>query len=840
MKLLQSEVNVEPGRAPDRGDRPEGWVGRGSAIFEIHNTGQRINGYNVKVECSNPYWNPNWVQLESIGAEGDNAEMAEYPDRFDAGYRTMTVHLNKGARRRFFIKFNVPKRSECRSGVYTFRIVIERLIDEVDANQPEKFVRLPGKLIVRPFLSYEVEYRPSDRRVGWIKRKGRYDLTIKNTGNDWLYVDISKGKPRDVSVRTNTSRISIAPPEPNAPSERTVPVVAGTRLKTFRGTAVGQALPLGLSVVAAPTVPELPEDADQGGGAKVDAAVVARENQGSLEIAEPATLTYYPPLPATLAGCAGQIVRNFKGLVVGAFLLLMMATMTMLVVNMVAGKFEPRLEVIGDKVFLRGVGLGYSKLTFDSGDSVDLRAVSTPMTPRSRNKVQSPADLRPTKTQFWDFADKQWPLDPNQFGLKGNVLVKKITIARDWLIFDRWLNPPKTLTLPEPGLRVGSGPFERSGPLVDGSNAPGEVLISAKTMRELGDVTQFRESGSGRPVPMSKTATGDCIVNLAGFDGAVTLQAKGKNSDFVTVGTILVDKSKSPKPQIGGTIPRAPLTPGDSITITGIHFGNEQGSVEINGENSPGVESWKAGQIRVSLPSDVSKFTFKVVTSAGVSSDPVTVPARSNVDPSSNDGEDPEQPPIVNVDFPGGTVPSVNNENDWSYTYLLQLVSYKKDSVEYTDAWKRLQDYKKSRNTLDRIIYTTAAYFVGDKMNGYSPNLRTTVEYQVAMGQACVGVKLFRDEEAGKEATMDDLSWKEWFGDSGYALERMEQALAEKPRRRYLCGAEPWIVLAALCHLNRDDAGARKNLATAKRWATRFNVQQELEAIDRMEQLVSQ
>ncbi|HVT11698.1 MAG TPA: IPT/TIG domain-containing protein [Fimbriimonadaceae bacterium] len=320
MKLLHTEVDVVPGRRPQKQPLPEGYVGAGTAVLRITNTTARQNAYTVRIRCEEPFWQDAWVQVTALPPTGgpENQPPAGKPDQPGPRNQSITIYVQDRGTRDVFLAFFVPEKSECRAGAYPVKVVVETRIVSNDPQEArkERITEIPATVIVRPFYKWAISYSPEDRRVGFFKRGKEYEVVVENQGNDWLYCDLRMPRPQNVLVETPTARLAVPPPEPGADSIRTVPFKAISRVHSFRGTRQPMPLPITVQRVHAPTVPPLPEEAQFGpSGANVGAAVIESETTdvGTPEV--PATLTYCPLIPSTLTGFFQALAQNARSII---------------------------------------------------------------------------------------------------------------------------------------------------------------------------------------------------------------------------------------------------------------------------------------------------------------------------------------------------------------------------------------------------------------------------------------------------------------------------------------------------------------------------------------------
>ncbi len=336
MRLLQSEVDVVPGRKPQKQPLPEGFVGPGIATLRIQNSSPRQNSYTVRLKCDEPYWQDAWYTLAALPPSGDpqNAPPTGKPDQAGPRNQSLTIFIKDGGTRDVMISFNVPEKAECRAGIYKAKILVETRVVSEDPHtaRKERITEIPITIIVRPFYEWKVSYTPEERRVGLFRRKSQFELLVENQGNDWLYLDLKLPRPQNVLVETPVQTIAVPPPEPGVDSVRTIPINATSRMKNIRGSRVPTPLPVQIQRVDAPTIPPLPEEAAYGPcAANTGAAVVSVETNDNGVPEVPAKLIYSPPIPDTFQAFFEAIGRNIRGLVfffIGGFIAWQMISFT--------------------------------------------------------------------------------------------------------------------------------------------------------------------------------------------------------------------------------------------------------------------------------------------------------------------------------------------------------------------------------------------------------------------------------------------------------------------------------------------------------------------------------
>ena len=320
MRLLQSEVDVVPGRTPQKQPLPEGFVGPGTATLRIQNTTPRQNSYTVRIKCEEAYWQDSWFTLAALPPTGNPQDTPPTgkPDQPGPRNQSLTIFIKDGGTRDVLASFVVPEKSECRAGVYHAKIIVETRVvsDDPHAARKERITEIPITVIVRPFYEWKVSYTPEERRVGIFRRKSQFEVVVENHGNDWLYLDLKLPRPQNVLVETPVQAIAVPPPEPGTDSVRTIPINAVSRFKNIRGSRVPTPLPLQIQRIEAPTIPPLPEEAAFGpSSANTGAAVVANETNDVGVPEVPAKLVYSPPIPDTFSAFFEAIGRNARGLI---------------------------------------------------------------------------------------------------------------------------------------------------------------------------------------------------------------------------------------------------------------------------------------------------------------------------------------------------------------------------------------------------------------------------------------------------------------------------------------------------------------------------------------------
>ena len=322
MRLLQSEINVVPGRKPQKQPLPEGFVGTGIGTLRITNSTPRQNSYTIRLKCDQEFWQDAWYTLSALPPAGgpENAPPNGKPDQPGPRNQSLTIFIKDGGTRDVLISLFIPEKSECRAGVYAATVIIETRIlsDDPQASRKDRVTEIPVTVIVRPFYKWQVSFAPEERRVGLFRRRTSFELIVDNQGNDWMYCELKLPRPQNVLIETKTQRLAVPPPDPGRDSIRTVPIEAVTRLRVIRGSRTPTALPLTIQRVEAPTIPPLPDEAAFGpASANLGAAVVSYDTDEVGVPSVPSKVVYCPPIPDTLTAFFEAVGRNIRGLVFG-------------------------------------------------------------------------------------------------------------------------------------------------------------------------------------------------------------------------------------------------------------------------------------------------------------------------------------------------------------------------------------------------------------------------------------------------------------------------------------------------------------------------------------------
>ncbi|MGI4792325.1 MAG: IPT/TIG domain-containing protein [Janthinobacterium lividum] len=336
MKLLHPEVEVLPGTPGKRPttQTPEREKLVGSVILRLTNDTPQENAYTVRLRCDHPFWQESWYTVTSHPPLGANPAAGGKPDIPGHSDRSVKVFVPRGASRDIFIRFNVLKKPECRAGRYDYTIEVETqvtLAQEGAARRKDRLTTLHAVANVRPFYKWSVDLTPEQRRVGRRHKTGEFEVVVTNEGNDWLYCDLQLPRPKDLLLDCPTLRLAVPPPEPGemlptvgvaegrAGTQRSVPLLATTKLKLFRGDVTAQPLSVSALRVDAPSLSAPAEDGYASLG-----SVVAEGTNESQPAPSDRALLYAPPIPAKLVDFFTRGAGSFRAWI-APLLLLMIA-----------------------------------------------------------------------------------------------------------------------------------------------------------------------------------------------------------------------------------------------------------------------------------------------------------------------------------------------------------------------------------------------------------------------------------------------------------------------------------------------------------------------------------
>jgi hypothetical protein len=586
MRLLQSEVDVVPGRKPQKQPLPEGFIGPGIATLRIQNSTPRQNSYTIRLKCEDAYWQDAWYTLAALPPSGDpqNNPPTGKADQPGPRNQSLTIFIKDGGTRDVLVSFFVPEKSECRAGVYRGKLIVETrvLSEDPSTARKERITEIPITIIVRPFYEWKVSYTPEERRVGIFRRKSTFELVVENRGNDWLYLDLNLPRPQNVLVETPAQHLAVPPPEPGVDSTRTIPISAVSRLKTIRGSKVPTPLPLQVQRIEAPTVPPLPDEAAYGPcSANIGAAVIANETNDVGVPEVPAKLIYSPPIPDTFSAFFEAIGRNIRGLLFAAigFVVawqLLVFTYEIYFKNITEIRVGRSSINVGEPFRIRGKNLiGSQILLFDPQTK---QALGEPIIPQH---PKNPLDEWVTVT----IKDKD---------LDG----KKVIIGAKRLGRLTFLNSFLPVTKDPTSVQIGKAPEKERGPAaggLPGTVSPGEKLVIGGT--NFGP-NKGRILLDGKPITPESWTDEKIVVKLPkGLipGNPVTVRgftAEGKTIDLGSGQTFVADIQMD---TTGTTSELMPTTTGIEDPTTGSSAGPTGSSAGSSGETTGNTSSGTTG-----------------------------------------------------------------------------------------------------------------------------------------------------------------------------------------------------------------------------------------------------
>ena len=417
MKLLQSEIEITPGRP---GNRPsvvsESQPVPGSAILRVINTMPQENAFVVRLRCEHPLWQDAWYTITSLPPPPGAVRDAQpgKPDQRGPQDRSIKIYVPRGGSRDLLVRFDVPQQPEARAGRYPFLLEVEnQVVGPADnGRRRNRVTTVSGAATIRPYYRWSMDITPEDQRVGLRRRTADFEVVITNEGNDWLYCDLQLPRPRDMVLDCPTLRLAVPPPEPGETitinegrdslpgTQRAVPLRAVTHLKTVKGDVTPQPLLLSALRLDAPSVPPPATDSHYNGVG----AVVAVQTTESQQVVGERSLIYCPPIPSKLTDLFRQsatTIRTFVMSVVGLALILPTAYVAFeqsrhsVSIKPMGFAYAGRPLVLGDKWVLG------TRVTFTGkiGDrpippvTVNTQPVPGKMTDPDRAQVAIPASL---------------------------------------------------------------------------------------------------------------------------------------------------------------------------------------------------------------------------------------------------------------------------------------------------------------------------------------------------------------------------------------------------------------------------------------------------------------
>jgi hypothetical protein len=342
MQLFQQTIDVVPGQPP-MPPRDGQEYGSGCTVLRLTNQSSRENAYRVRVECDAPLWNPEWVTLQPLPPTHAPAGSASgKPDEFsaDALHPWIKVYVSQNVARDLLVRVEVPQTPAARAGTYRIRLVIETSIGG-PTGAPPPTTTLKAAVVIRPFHQWELTLIPSEKSVGFLRRQTEYEVCLVSKSNDWLYGELKLPQERDLVLEAPVGVVAVPPPppQPDAQSERRVPLLARTRLHTLRGTRIDQRVSVSVKQLDAPSVAVIPDELSyrymptRGMAIPVGVRshVLVKELPSVPARALEGRLFYQPLLPSTLSDLGNAMVRNVKGVIATVVALAAMAPVALLI-----------------------------------------------------------------------------------------------------------------------------------------------------------------------------------------------------------------------------------------------------------------------------------------------------------------------------------------------------------------------------------------------------------------------------------------------------------------------------------------------------------------------------
>lgn len=394
--LVHHEADIKPGTLPQatKVDRTGRLIGEGGfAALRLYNDSDVERSYEISVRPgSAEYWREDWVRVVGLNEATLNGNRA---DGYSQDGQSVQVFLAPGATRFVAALFNLPESPEARAGLYGLKFVVE---DSLAGKDGQKVREYSFIAIVRPVYDWSLEIKPDKRILKYFRRRRKADLLIRNRSNDWLYLELNSSTTADLDVDAPVSRVAIPPPERSKPDrERSVPLRFYSNIRTIRDVPLDVAINVTSERIDAPGVPQLPKD-DTGGmsGANLSAPVISRPGKESPRRAEPAKLTYYPPIPKRWTDAWTSVKSGFLGLagLVAVVLMVMMAVSLAFQHFQYDAKAiwsqEPNAVIMpGEKISISGKLVPYSKFRVSTSSGQTLQDWEPgPIDPRKTGMAQ--------------------------------------------------------------------------------------------------------------------------------------------------------------------------------------------------------------------------------------------------------------------------------------------------------------------------------------------------------------------------------------------------------------------------------------------------------------------
>lgn len=271
MRLLQPKVDITPGTP---GTIPPGQVLEGQAlpgsvaVRLVNNTNQE-GAYRVSVECAHGLWQQPWAILQPLPAPSGSP--ATKHDLIGPQREWAQVHVPNGGTRDVLVRFHAPRHPSSRAGEYALKVhVVNMALVPAGGGIPAgALTEIPLPAVIRPYYQWELDLNPPRQNASPRRRRREYEVTVKNEGNDWLYCDLQLPTARTMKLMPSTTRIAVPPPDledvdpvhqDRLSTQRSVPLLACSDLRTFHGVAVEEPIVVSAERVDAPSIPPPPVD----------------------------------------------------------------------------------------------------------------------------------------------------------------------------------------------------------------------------------------------------------------------------------------------------------------------------------------------------------------------------------------------------------------------------------------------------------------------------------------------------------------------------------------------------------------------------------------------------
>ena len=333
LQLLQTEIDIEPGRHPQLPVK-SGQVGIGCAILRAVNATEKVLRHEFRLMCDNPFWPHGtslpWHRFKSLAKVQSAVRQTVYgagdiPGPLSA---SLTIHLAPGEMRDVLLSFRVPPvkqipLSEGRAGAYPLTVCVTT----GDYNggdigtQTRKQTELKAIALIRPSYDWSVDVQPPGQRLGRLRRSAEVTVELTNRSNDWLYCELRGAPQPQLQMEAWVQRVAIRPPERGELQVcHRIPIRVWTPLKAVRGDSIELPLPIQVVRLHAPSLAPLPDSARQGEIASANAADAVRlsDPQDFRPLPGGAVL-YCPPIPRSLSEAMRKLSDALSGRVTTLF-----------------------------------------------------------------------------------------------------------------------------------------------------------------------------------------------------------------------------------------------------------------------------------------------------------------------------------------------------------------------------------------------------------------------------------------------------------------------------------------------------------------------------------------